>query len=545
VQDRRGTGDAYGNAWWQANPGLGPRASHRCVISMHNTGCITSLGLRNFKAFHYLDDLAIRPLTLLVGANSSGKSSILQSLLVLKQTLASAPGGPAVVGGLRFDGELTRLGGFGSVISGFDLSRRLEYRIGVRHRKMTVQLEETAGEASQVLRPESHITISFAVDPKTGMPVLNVLRVECHFPDLVPEAEVWGMELRHSLESDESGEVESGQLAGEWGRVNWAEVPPCVLQHATEPGSGRPVEMRTALTGSGFTSDTLTLQLDGSPIPVSVGLGGGSENEDGRPVGALLIEDAVSLLRGLLQHRLEYLGPVRADPRPFYPLGEIPGIGPRGETTIPYLLRNRSEKLRYIPAPGASPRDSTLNRAVNHWLKRMGVASGLVIKPLESVGYVAKLQSETTGGNLVNLANVGYGISQLLPVLTLGLKRPDDGLLLLEQPELHLHPKLQGDLAEFLLCVALAGKTVIVETHSDHLVNRLRRCVAEDGSGGLAEMVSIVFVHPGTPDDPGSFVDPLEIDDSGTIVNWPPDFLTDSTNEALAILRAARRRKKR
>ncbi len=115
-------------------------------------------------------------------------------------------------------------------------------------------------------------------------------------------------------------------------------------------------------------------------------------------------------------------------------------------------------------------------------------------------------------------------------------------MLLLEQPEIHLHPRLQAMLAEFLLCTAQVGKTVIVETHSDHLINRLRRCIAEDETGTLADMVSILFVHPGTEDNPSSYVEALEIDETGNIVNWPPDFLSEAANESLAILRASQQK---
>ena len=94
---------------------------------MSGRGRVTRFGLRNFKAFRYLPDIELRPLTILCGANSTGKTSILQSLLLLKQT--SMPG--RLDDALRFSGDNVDLGDFSKTISDFDTSNTLEYRFGV------------------------------------------------------------------------------------------------------------------------------------------------------------------------------------------------------------------------------------------------------------------------------------------------------------------------------------------------------------------------------------------------------------------------------
>src|SRR5262249_42322056 len=94
---------------------------------MSSIGRVTRFGLRNFKAFHYLEDIELKPLTVLVGANSSGKSSIFQALLLLKQSSEAGRSD----GVLKFDGEWTKLGSFASVVSDFDISRTIEYRFGL------------------------------------------------------------------------------------------------------------------------------------------------------------------------------------------------------------------------------------------------------------------------------------------------------------------------------------------------------------------------------------------------------------------------------
>ena len=107
---------------------------------------ITTFGLRNFKAFHFLSDINICPLTVLVGSNNSGKSSILQSLALLKQTLISGSSNTA----LRFDGDLVRLDNFETIISTCDVSRPLEYRFNLKS-KMT-------GRVARVYFPHLNVT---------------------------------------------------------------------------------------------------------------------------------------------------------------------------------------------------------------------------------------------------------------------------------------------------------------------------------------------------------------------------------------------------
>ena len=254
------------------------------------------------------------------------------------------------------------------------------------------------------------------------------------------------------------------------------------------------------------------------------------------------IAQPMSALRFLVEQRLDYLGPIRADPRAFYPLDEEPLLGTRGEGTIPYLLRRQHDAVTYAPSPTDALREAPLLEAVNDWLRRMKVTPQLTIDPVESIAFTAAVKSTSATKKSVNLSQVGFGISQLLPVLVMGLKGPADAWLLFEQPEIHLHPRLQGELGDFFLATARAGKTVMVETHSDHLVSRLRRRIAEDETGELAKMVQILFVHAGTHDNPSSYVEPLTVDASGNIVNCPADFFSETADEAFAILETRRRR---
>ena len=492
---------------------------------MDRTNRITKFGLSNFKSFHYLEDIELRPLTVLVGANSAGKSSLLQSLLLLKQTTEA----DRFSGVLKFDGEWTHLGNYANVISNFDTIRKLEYRFTVQQ---ALPLSSDIGIARAMFK---------SIFPKTRITKQQLSQHLIIKSDVVMNFSSQG--------EGASAKIESFTII--------SKVPNIMTDEQASVFStsdnGKHLTLKNMYSILGSVNDpTEPTEVNFNKFwPKDIVYERGYQYNDGdlksmRQIYSLhffrSITGSLRLLEQCLSDRLEYLGPLRADPRSFYPIEETSDVGPRGESTIPYLLSHQNDIVQYVPSPMHGVQEATLLDATNYWLKAMKVTDCLSINPVEAIGYVAAIQSRSAATKSVNLSQVGFGVGQLLPVLVSGLKGPDNSTLLLEQPEIHLHPRLQAMLAEFLLCTAQVGKTVIVETHSDHLINRLRRCIAEDETGTLADMVSILFVHPGTEENPSSYVEALEIDGTGNIVNWPPDFLSESANESLAILRAAQQK---
>src|SRR4029077_10581733 len=168
-----------------------------------------------------------------------------------------------------------------------------------------------------------------------------------------------------------------------------------------------------------------------------------------------------------------YLGPLRDDPRFAYPLGHtiasLP-VGEKGEFTAAYLARNGSSRRRYR-APGA---DSTTNgdllSAVSKWCEYLGIADEVTVQSLGKLGHRLGLK---VGGSERDPTAIGVGASQLLPVVVLVLGATSRQFVLLEQPELHLHPKVQSRLADFLSS-ARPDLRLLIETHSEYLLTRLR-----------------------------------------------------------------------
>jgi predicted ATPase len=134
------------------------------------------------------------------------------------------------------------------------------------------------------------------------------------------------------------------------------------------------------------------------------------------------------------------------------------------------------------------------------------------------------------------MAHVGTGVSQVLPILVLGLLSQFDDTIVIEHPELHLHPRVQSRLADFFLFLALTGRQVLVETHSEYIINRLRHRMVAPGGDEIRDSISLLF--SGTKAGVTEF-EQVTVTEYGAIERWPPGFFDEGALEAEQILRAA------
>jgi predicted ATPase len=276
-------------------------------------------------------------------------------------------------------------------------------------------------------------------------------------------------------------------------------------------------------------------------------------------------DELVRGLRDRMSNALWYLGPLREDPSPAYRPGQGGGIarlGLKGEYTVPELERFGSIEIEAMlpPDPGKpfslpvvvndqpaheAPEHplarTSLKEAVDRWMTYLGVASAVRARPTGRAGIELGIVDDQTGDER-NLTNVGVGVSQLLPVVVMCLRAQRGDVVLMEQPELHLHPAPQQQLADFLLAMSVSGRQLIVETHSEYLINRLRLRIAEDDGEFVSNLVRIIYAErvngktnfrPITPNTYGSFDD------------WPDNFFDQAPKETELILRAAMDKRKR
>ena len=245
-----------------------------------------------------------------------------------------------------------------------------------------------------------------------------------------------------------------------------------------------------------------------------------------------------------LASRVSYVGPLRHAPH--LPFGNASDpdsghVGISGEHVAAILQAKLSEKNRY-PLPHDSDTEASLEEAVNQWLRFFGLADSLAVD--EKTPLVYNIELVPPGlDKPVPLNAVGVGVSQLLPVIVQCLVAGPGALVILEQPELHLHPAGQQRLADFLIACTKWGQRILVETHSEYMVLRLRRRIAEDDSDELLGQVAILFAER---DDQGdtNFRD-VKLNEVGGVLDWPDGFFDQGQNEAHELLIAAAERQRR
>jgi predicted ATPase len=248
---------------------------------------------------------------------------------------------------------------------------------------------------------------------------------------------------------------------------------------------------------------------------------------------------------------VKYLGPLRDEPKPLYPLAahaDPTDVGLRGEMTAAVLNLHRVRLIRYIPSAAfcktpldPSPVARSLEAAVSDWLKYLAVADTAHSVDKGKLGHELKV-SLAEGGPNHDLTHVGVGVSQVLPILVMSLLANRDTTLIFEQPELHLHPKVQTRLADFFLSIVLLGKQCLIETHSEYLINRLRyRAAVEGDDNRVTNNLKVYFVEK---TGGSSNFREVRVNEYGAILDWPEGFFDQSQFESESILRAAATKKK-
>ena len=230
-------------------------------------------------------------------------------------------------------------------------------------------------------------------------------------------------------------------------------------------------------------------------------------------------ENALSLVRRVRD--LTYITAEREGPREVYPLEDEyqeSRVGPQGENAVSVLYRTQGERVSdQLTLEGFAP---TVLHQVGARLNAFfpGCAVDVQHVPNANVVTLGIRTSETT--DYLRPIHCGFGITQVLPIIVAALSIPKDSLLLIENPEVHLHPAGQAKMGQFLADVAHSGIQVIVETHSDHVLNGIRRAVK---SGRLpSEEAVLHFFRARSADEPQAISPTL--DSSGNVDVWPEGF---------------------
>lgn len=456
---------------------------------------LTQLGFQNFKSWRDTGEIRLAPITALFGSNSSGKSSVLQMLLLLKQTAESSD--RAQVLNLGDDRSLVDLGTFQEVL--FDHQLKAPLRVDMAWTLLEpLEILDPARKRGALFQGET-IDFSTRIEWQTngelglGRPVVKEMKYQ--FSDeTFGMRPVGGKGLEYDLFSSPRGGFKFVRAQGR----PW-KLPPPVKCY------GFPDQVRAYYQNASFLSD-LELQFEE------------------------------------LFSRIFYLGPLREYPKRQYSwAGAQPAdMGRRGERVVDALLASRESGVKL--SRGKGKRRQTVEQRVAEWLQDLGLIHSFQVRPITEGGRLFQVwvRRDPKAAEVL-ITDVGFGVSQILPVITLCYYAPEGSTLLLEQPEIHLHPKVQAGLADVLVdAVRTRNMQIILESHSEHLLRRLQRRVAEEALD--AEDAALYF---SSTERGESRLTPLEMDLYGNITNWPKDFFGDEFGEIAAMNQAVLERKRR
>ncbi len=461
------------------------------LLKQEGDHLITSLKAENFKSWVDTGDIRLAPLTGLFGSNSSGKSAILQLLLMLKQTVDSADRQRVLHTG--DEKTYVDLGTFYDVVHGHEIPERLYFGL---HWTIPRPLKIANPEPDPQSRRERTLftiqDMGFTAVIAGSSEGIAVEEFEYRFSSD-------GSDYRFGMKRTKAGEYEltAGDYPLRRPRGRPPILPPPVKSY------GFPDQVYAYFQNVGFLSD-LVLAFE-------------------------------QLFNGVY-----YLGPLREDPRRSYTWGgERPqDVGRRGEQAIHALLASRD--IKNI-SPGPRKRRITLEARVAQWLQKLGLIDSFSVEAIAENRreYEVRVR-RTPGAPEVLITDVGFGISQVLPVLVLCYYAPEGSTILLEQPEIHLHPSVQAGLADlFIDVIKTRGVQILVESHSEHLLRRLQRRIAEEQID--SHDTALYFCEL---DREGvSHMTELELDVFGNISNWPTDFFGDEMGELAAMTEAAMNRR--
>lgn len=411
---------------------------------------INQLRIKNIKAWRDSGAVQLAPVSMLLGTNSSGKSTLPQSILLLKQTAAS---------------------------------------------------------------PDRTIHLNLGGDEVNDF--FNFGDFENILTNNTPHPRQF--EIAFDFTRPKTERVTSGRFVCSYGQISSGAVAIQELTLATPHHQFRAVRREKGAYSIFVNNETQPRGKGRHLAPErSIALSAEAVALLGAE-GAVLQDLSLSIRREL--EGVAYLGPLRRKPERDYVWNKSkPGeIGSDGGRVMEALLANALLK--------SDDQGETLI-SVSKWLKKMGIAEKIEVR---QVGRSSRYELVVLkDGVWANLRDVGIGVSQVLPVLTVAYFVPEGSTVLLEEPEIHLHPLAQSVLAEMFVEVSqMRHIQFIVETHSEHLFRRMQTLIAQ-GKTNTTDC-QMLFIERKSAD---AVLVPLDVDIFGAVRNWPLHFFGDAVGEA-------------
>ena len=422
--------------------------------SKYAPGTITAISIKGFKSFYKKCNIKFRPLTILAGANSSGKSSAMQPLLLLKQTLESSyDPGPLLI--------------FGADVR-FTSSKQLLSKLKGKDRTNSFEIGIELDEAHSIFE-------TFMEKPKKGLELSELAYLSST-----------GLEVKLNANSVHESLVNISLFKEYLEELN-----------KLKERNKMDIEFEFKVRRSRCFLTVILTNKGGDPIPGVI------------PLFPPQIEQFEKAIRKLI-----HVPALRGNPERTY---KTTATGPTYSGTFDNYVASIIHSWQISNNENLSK--------IGKDLELLGLTWKVSSRPLDDTQVeikVGRLMHSDKGGakDLVNIADVGFGVSQTLPVLVALLIAEPGQLVYIEQPEIHLHPRAQYSMAQLLSEAAKRGVQVIIETHSTFLLLGVQSLVAE---GKLSS--EDVMLQWFKRDDKGvTEVYSANLDNAGRFGDWPEDF---------------------
>jgi predicted ATPase len=437
-----------------------------------------ALRLKNFRGFADTGEVDLACLTIIVGPNNAGKSSLLHSLLLLRQTVETRRLDEPLV----TSGSFVDVGSFDDIVRGGSANPHRSIGIGLRASRNFIDQEGAEWGHKESLA--NRLELDFELDR-----IANQIRLK---------------QSRFLRDSD----LRVG--------VRWDEGTQGYRLQPAALAKGASANMYNFLPAVDRSQRTLE-SLDVESLTKW------SESLAQRTIWLQLLQS------------IDHIAPLRIPVPRYTVLGRTAGsVSTAGGEALLNSLRssersNSAEPVRLISQ-------------LDYWVsKRFQMLARLRLLDVDKAGRILALLGDERGGfKDINIANMGEGISQMLPVIASVVTAQANSCLLVEQPEIHLHPAAQADLGDLFVdsVTDQNGPQFLVETHSEHLLLRIRRRVAE---GRLSpDKVSVLYVERAGRKHT---VRRLPLDEQGSFSTWPAGFFEEGYSEALRLAEAASKRR--